>query len=383
MNSMVSQRSAFMDERRTFFNFKNKPKLSIALKRPVRVSVVSSQKTDKSIKVGILGATGYAGLELIRCIASHPYFHVSLITAGKEAKEAGQSIGAIFPHLITRDLPDLVAINDADFSRVDAVFCCLPHGTSQEVIKSLPNRLKIVDLSVDFRLLDVIDYAKWYGQPHKALELQKHAVYGLTEIHRKKIQSASLVANPGCYPTAILLPLVPLIKANLIALEDITIYLNSGVGETGYLGTYLNPLSLYVLPEVEQELSDAANSKVTVTFISPTSPPKALRRCMLLSITVQMNTEASVEDLKQHLEGFYEKEEFVVLRHEGDEATHTKKVLGSNDCHINVFPDDCVPGRVTIISVIDKLVKGASGQALQNLNLMMGIPENLGLNCMP
>ncbi|KAL8199400.1 hypothetical protein R6Q57_012968 [Mikania cordata] len=262
MNSMVSQCSAFMDER-SFFNFKNKPKLSIALKRPVRVSVVSSKKTDKSIKVGILGATGYAGLELIRCIASHPYFHVSLMTAGKEAKEAGQSIGAMFPHLITRDLPDLIAINDADFSRVDAFFV---------VCHMAPARIS--------------DYEMLLTTPN--------------EIHRKKIQSASLVANPGCYPTAILLPLVPLIKANLIALEDITIYLNSGVGETGYL-----------VPEVEQELSDAANSKVTVTFISPTSPPKAL------------------------------KEEFVVLRHEGDEATHTKK--------------------------IDKLVKGASGQALQNL----------------
>ncbi|KAJ0683258.1 putative N-acetyl-gamma-glutamyl-phosphate reductase [Helianthus annuus] len=189
--------------------FVDKPKLLKARNRPVRALAISSQKADGAIKVGILGASGYTGVELIRFIANHPYFGISLMTADRKA---GQSIASVFPHLITRDLPDLVAVKDADFSSVDAVFCCLPHGTTQvskfllsrrsyveliaEIIKGLPSRLKIVDLSAvhlantmffilsilditynkrylqDFRLRDVNDYNEWYGQPHKASELQ-------------------------------------------------------------------------------------------------------------------------------------------------------------------------------------------------------------------
>ncbi|KAJ0849172.1 putative N-acetyl-gamma-glutamyl-phosphate reductase [Helianthus annuus] len=260
-----------------------------------------------------------------------------------------------------------------------------------EIIKGLPTRLKIVDLSADFRLRDINDYNEWYGQPHKASELQKEAVYGLTEIYRNKIQSARLVANPGCYPTTILLPLVPLLKARLIGLQDILIVSNSGVSGAGRSAKEAN---LYTevsegifsygitrhrhVPEIEQELSDAANSKVTVSF-TPTLMP--MSRGMQSTINVQLAPGVSVVDLKQHLKGFYEKEEFVVVLPD-DQAPHTKYVQGSNGCHINVFPDR-IPGRAIIISVIDNLVKGASGQALQNLNLMMGIPENTGLSCMP
>ncbi|XP_021990460.1 probable N-acetyl-gamma-glutamyl-phosphate reductase, chloroplastic isoform X1 [Helianthus annuus] len=361
MNSMVTQRSAFMDGR-CLDKFQEKPKLLIAGKRHVRVSVVSSShKPDHSIKVGILGASGLTGGQLIPFIAKHPFMDITLMTA---EDEAGQSIESVFPHLVMHDMPDLVAIQDADFSGVDAVFSCLPPGASQEIIKGLPSRLKIVDLSADFTLRDVNDYVEWYGQPQKARELQKEAVYGLTEIHRKKIQSARLVANPGCYPTAILLPLVPLIRANLVTSEHIVIFSNSGVSET--------------VPEIDQELSDAANSKVAVSFIST---QKLISQGLVLVIHVQMAPGASVEDLKQHLIEFYEKEEFVVPL-AGDQAPNTKDVQGSNSCHINVFPD-CAPGTAIIVSVIDKLVKGASGQALQNLNLMMGFSENVGLSRVP
>ncbi|KAI3702461.1 hypothetical protein L6452_28199 [Arctium lappa] len=384
---MVALRSIFMDGG-CFSRFQDEAKLLKARKMPVRCSVLSAQKPDKSIRVGILGASGYTGAELIRFLANHPYFGISLMTADRKA---GQSIGSVFPHLITKDLPDLVAVKDADFSSVEAVFCCLPHGTTQEIIKGLPARLKIVDLSADFRLRDLNDYGEWYGQPHKASELQKEAVYGLTEIYRNKIQSARLVANPGCYPTTILLPLIPLLKANLIALQNIVIVSNSGVSGAGRSAKEAN---LYTeisegifsygitrhrhVPEIEQELSDAANSRVTVSF-TPTLMP--MSRGMQSTINVQMAPGVSVKDLKQHLTGFYEKEEFVVVL-PNDAAPHTKYVQGSNGCHINVFPDR-IPGRAIIISVIDNLVKGASGQALQNLNLMMGIPENTGLSCMP
>ncbi|KAI7754980.1 hypothetical protein M8C21_016344 [Ambrosia artemisiifolia] len=388
MNSTLALRSASFTDGRCFSRFQDKPKLLDARKRPVRALAISSQKADKAIKVGILGASGYTGVELIRFIANHPYFSISLMTADRKA---GQSIASVFPHLVKQDLPDLVAVKDADFSSVEAVFCCLPHGTTQEIIKSLPTRLKIVDLSADFRLRDINDYNEWYGQPHKASELQKEAVYGLTEIYRNKIQSARLVANPGCYPTTILLPLVPLLKARLIGLQDILIVSNSGVSGAGRSAKEAN---LYTevsegifsygitrhrhVPEIEQELSDAANSKVTVSF-TPTLMP--MSRGMQSTINVQLAPGVSIVDLKQHLKGYYEKEEFVTVL-PNDQAPHTKYVQGSNGCHINVFPDR-IPGRAIIISVIDNLVKGASGQALQNLNLMMGIPENTGLSCMP
>ncbi|KAG5548071.1 hypothetical protein RHGRI_013682 [Rhododendron griersonianum] len=336
------------------------------------------QMPEKSVRIGVLGASGYTGSEIVRLLANHPYFGITVLTADRKA---GQSIGSVFPHLATQHLPDMIAVNDADFSNVDAVFCCLPHGTTQEIIKALPKGLKIVDLSADFRLRDIDDYEKWYGQPHRAPELQREAVYGLTEIYRTDIKDARLVANPGCYPTSIQLPLVPLIKANLIRSENIIIDAKSGVSGAGRGAKEAN---LYTeiaegihsygitghrhVPEIEQGLAEAANSKVT-------------SRGMQSSIYVELAPGASVEDLRQHLKVFYENEEFVVLGKE-KEVPHTRHVRGSNYCIMNVFPDR-ITGRAIILSVIDNLVKGASGQALQNLNLMMGIPENTGLTYLP
>ncbi|CAI9781904.1 unnamed protein product [Fraxinus pennsylvanica] len=271
-------------------------------------------------------------------------------------------------HFIIKDLPDMVAVKDADFSNVDAVFCCLPHGTTQEIIKGLPSNLKIVDLSADFRLRDVGEYEEWYGQPHKAQDLQKEAVYGLTEISRREIQNARLVANPGCYPTSIQLPLIPLIKAKLIEVRNIIIDSKSGVSGAGRGAKEAN---LYTeiaegihsygitrhrhVPEIEQGLSDAANSEVTVSFTPHLMP---MSRGMQSTIYVEMAPGVSIQDLYQHLSSFYENEEFVTLLKK-NEVPHTRHVRGSNYCFMNVFPDR-IPGRAIIISVIDNLVKGAS-----------------------
>ncbi|XAR72870.1 N-acetyl-gamma-glutamyl-phosphate reductase [Bertholletia excelsa] len=349
---------------------------------------VKGQVPEKSVRIGVLGASGYTGSEIIRLLANHPYFSITLMTADRKA---GQSIGSVFPHLATQHLPDMIAIKDADFSSVDAVFCCLPHGTTQEIVKALPRGLKIVDLSADFRLRNIDEYEKWYGQPHKAQKLQEEAVYGLTEIYRREIQDAHLVANPGCYPTSVQLPLVPLIKANLIETKNIIVDSKSGVSGAGRGAKESN---LYTeiaegihsygvtshrhVPEIEQGLSEAANSEVTISFTPHLMP---MSRGMQSTIYVELPSGVSVEDLYQHLRISYENEEFVVLLKE-KEVPHTRHVRGSNYCIMNVFPDR-IPGRAIIISVIDNLVKGASGQALQNLNLMMGIPENTGLTYMP
>ena len=169
--------------------------------------------TPSRTRIAILGASGYTGVELLRILANHPQVEIVAMTADRQA---GKPIGAVFPHLARRNLPDLVTIDSVDWNGVDLVFCCLPHGTTQEVIAKLPRHLKILDLSADFRLANVETYAEWYGHAHRAVELQKEAVYGLTEISRAAIGNARLVAVPGCYPTSAQLPLVPLLKKGLI-----------------------------------------------------------------------------------------------------------------------------------------------------------------------
>ncbi|XP_020273193.1 probable N-acetyl-gamma-glutamyl-phosphate reductase, chloroplastic isoform X2 [Asparagus officinalis] len=349
---------------------------------------VKVHNSKETVRIGLLGASGYTGAEIVRLLANHPHFSITVLTADRKA---GKSMGSVFPHLITQDLPNLVAVKDADFSDVDAVFCCLPHGTTQEIIKGLPKELKIVDLSADFRLRNIDEYEKWYKQPHKAPELQKEAVYGLTEISREEIRNARLIANPGCYPTSIQLPLVPLIKGNLIELRNIIIDAKSGISGAG---RGANEANLYTeisegihsygitshrhVPEIEQGLADASHSKVTVSFTPHLMP---MNRGMQSTIYVEMSPGVTVDDLYQQLKNAYEGEEFVKLLNKGD-IPHTNHVKGSNYCLMNVFQDR-IPGRAIIISVIDNLVKGASGQAIQNLNLMLGYPENSGLHCLP
>eukprot|EP00850_Spirogloea_muscicola_P006460 SM000030S11469 [mRNA] locus=s30:870940:874420:+ [translate_table: standard] len=355
-------------------------------------------KLGETLKVGVLGASGYTGAEIVRLLATHPFFNVSLMTADRKA---GQSLSSVFPHITNQDLPDLVAVKDADFDSVDAVFCCLPHGTTQDIIAALPKKLKIVDLSADFRLKNIQEYAEWYGHDHRAADLQlmtantlctdirsqKEAVYGLTEVYRDDIRDARLVANPGCYPTSIQLPLIPLIKGGLIETEQIIADAKSGVSGAGRSAKEAN---LYTeiaeginaygvgshrhMPEIEQGLSEAAGSRVMISFTPHLMP---MSRGMQSTIYVQMKPGVTVDDLHNHLTSAYHDEEFVHVLPKGS-VPHTRNVRGSNYVIMNVFADR-LPGRAIVICAIDNLVKGASGQALQNLNLMMGAPEDCGL----
>ncbi|RZC03457.1 putative N-acetyl-gamma-glutamyl-phosphate reductase, chloroplastic isoform C [Glycine soja] len=325
----------------------------------VKCSSKSGNPTSlqNGVRVGVLGASGYTGSEVMRLLANHPQFGIALMTADRKA---GQPISSVFPHLSTRDLPDLIAIKDANFSDVDAVFCCLPHGTTQEIIKGLPKHLKIVDLSADFRLKDLSEYEEWYGQPHRAPDLQKEAIYGLTEVLREEIKNARLVANPGCYPTSVQLPLVPLIKASLIELKNIIIDAKSGVSGAGRsakenllftevtegLNSYGVTLHRHV-PEIEQGLADASGSKVTVSFTPHLIP---MSRGMQSTIYVEMAPGVRIEDLYQQLKLSYENEEFVFVLENGV-IPRTHSVKGTNYCLINVFPDR-IPGRAIIISVV-------------------------------
>ncbi|KAF8722125.1 hypothetical protein HU200_022765 [Digitaria exilis] len=345
-------------------------------------AAAAAAKSGDEVRIAVLGASGYTGAEIVRILANHPQFQIKVMTADRKA---GEQFSSVFPHLTSQDLPRLVAVKDADFSNVDAVFCCLPHGTTQEIIKGLPRHLKIVDLSADFRLRDINEYAEWYGHSHRAPELQEEAVYGLTELHRDNIRNARLVANPGCYPTSIQLPLVPLVKAKLIKLTNIIIDAKSGVSGAGTnlfeitnFPFLLKQIQIMSVPEIEQGLTDAAESKVTISF---TPHLMCMKRGMQSTMYVELASGVTTNDLYEHLKSTYEGEEFVKLLH-GSSAPHTSHVAGSNYCVMNVY-EDRIPGRAIIISVIDNLVKGASGQAVQNLNLMMGLPENMGLQYQP
>lgn len=338
--------------------------------------------------VGILGATGYTGAELLRLLQSHRSARVVCMTS---ERFAGQNIDQVFPHLTGRDLPTLSKIGEDDLSKLDAVFGCLPHGTTQEVIGALPKGPKIVDLSADFRLHDIAMYERTYGKPHQAVERQKTAAYGLTEHARPAIKETDLVANPGCYPTTAQLPLLPLIKAGLIQNDQIIIDAKSGVTgagrapKEGSLHTEVSEgLHAYGVnshrhtPEIEQGLSEAAGEPVAVTFTPHLIP---MNRGILATIYVKLLGDAEPEDLQEALERCYGEEPFVsVLPFKGLPAT--RDVRGTNLCHIAVHPGR-LPGQAILLSVTDNLVKGASGQALQNMNVMLGLAETEGLEQAP
>ncbi len=340
--------------------------------------------TKSFARIAILGASGYTGAELLRLLAHHPQAEIAALTADRQA---GKKIGAVFPHLARHDLPDLVAIGEVDWREIDVAFCCLPHGTTQEVIAGLPEHLRVLDLSADFRLADPDLYAKWYGHAHRAVALQREAVYGLTEIARGAIVKARLVAVPGCYPTGAQLPLIPLVKAGVIDADDIVIDAKSGVTgagraakETSLFAEVSEGVTAYGIahhrhmPEIEQGLSNAAGRPVTVSFTPHLMP---MNRGILSTIYVRMTGGATIEDLRRTLEAAYEHETFVrVLPHGQTPATH--HVRGSNLCLIGLA-EDRVKGRAILVSAIDNLVKGASGQAVQDMNVMLGLPETAGL----
>lgn len=324
------------------------------------------------IKTAILGASGYTGAELLRLLEHHPHVAITALTGDSQA---GKAMADVYPHLRHRNLPKLVKHTEVDFSKVDLVFCCLPHGTTQEIIAGLPANVKIVDLSADFRLFDVAQYAEWYGHEHRAVELQKEAVYGLTEHKRNAVKAARLVANPGCYPTSILTPLLPLVKAKLIDTKSIVINSLSGISGAGrsakqeMLFSELDGgVSAYGVgkhrhtAEIEQELG------FTISFTPHLVP---MTRGMLSTIHVNGDTAK----IRECLEAAYTNEPFVKVV-ANPPSTHS--VRGTNLCVMSVSKGR-LPNETIIVSVIDNLVKGASGQAVQNANLMFGFDETTAL----
>jgi N-acetyl-gamma-glutamyl-phosphate reductase len=344
--------------------------------------------TTERLSVAIFGASGYTGAELVRLLAHHPRVRIVALTADRAA---GKPLAAVFPHLGLLDLPALQRIEDVALDGLDAIFLGLPHGTTQGVVAALPAGLRAIDLSADFRLRDPSLYAEIYGKAHAAPELQTEAVYGLTEFARDALPDARLVACPGCYPTTAQLPLRPLLEAGLIDPDAIVIDAKSGVSgagraakESSLFAEMGEGFAAYGVathrhaPEIEQGLADSLGRPLTVGFTPHLVP---MTRGILATCYVRLADGAAPEDLDGALRRRYADEPFVrVLPFRA--LPSTLHVRGSNHCLIAAHPDRR-PGHAILLAVTDNLVKGAAGQAVQNLNVMFGLDERAGLGTLP
>ena len=345
-------------------------------------------KAKAKAAIAVLGASGYTGAELVRLLLCHPRAELTLLTADRRA---GLEMREVFPQFSPFALPKLVSIDAIDWpkARLDLAFCALPHGTTQKVIKELLAKApatKVVDLSADFRLADIAAYERWYGHAHQAPALQTEAVYGLAEVYRSDVKKARLVANPGCYTTAAQLPLLPLLRAKAIDPDEIVIDAKSGMTGAGRAakeemlfsevseGFHAYGVGHHRhMAELDQEFSKAAGRELIVTFTPHLVP---MNRGILATIYVR-GLKKSPEDLHAILLKSYMNEPFVHVLPFG-EMPQTRHVRGSNMTFIGVAKDR-IPGRAIICSALDNLVKGAAGQAVQNMNLMLGFPETTGL----
>lgn len=339
-----------------------------------------------TLKIGIIGGSGYTGAELMRLSATHPEMHVKYITANKYA---GTRVDALYPNL-TGIIDTEFRVYELDEAKKnDVIFLALPHGKAMEVAPELLNAgCRVIDLSGDFRLSEAIVYESWYKKPHTNKELLGKAVYGLPELYADKIKSATFVSNPGCYVTSALLALTPLLKNKSIDTKGIVVDSLSGVSgagrdakpETHFCKVDENLTAYKVggihqhIPEIEQYLSDIADEKIMISFTPHLMP---VSRGILTTVYADINKTATVDSMIDLFSTYYNAKPFAKVLSEG-QMPQTKSVLGSNYCHIGLEIDERT-GKIIVISAIDNLVKGASGQAIQNMNLMMGLPEDTGL----
>lgn len=342
---------------------------------------------SKKVKIAIAGASGYAGGELVRLAAAHPYFEITAVTS---EKSAGQAVSDVFPslkglveHRFEALAPDALA------DRADAIFLALPHTKSQDPVATCVKAGKlIVDLSADYRLKSVAAYEQWYHTPHAYPHLLTEAVYGLPELHRTAIAKAKLVASPGCYPTAAVLQLAPLVANGLVQSDMIVIDAKSGVSGAGRSPALpyhfpeahesLEPYKIGQhrhIPEIEQELSGLMRQAggVTVTFTPHLVP---MNRGILSTAYCKLTQPIQLSNLRHLYQDFYKGERFVRLSEEI--VPNPRYIKGTNYCDIGVYAD-VRAGWVVTVAAVDNLVKGAAGQAIQAMNLMLGLPEETGL----
>ena len=344
------------------------------------------------IKVGIVGGTGYTGVELLRILSQHPEVSLQAITS---RKEVGLGVADMFPSLRKQVALKFCDPAEAGLDKCDVVFFATPNGIAMQQTKALLDAgVRVIDLAADFRIKDVAVWEKWYGMPHACPELVAEAVYGLPEVNRSSIRGARLVANPGCYPTAVQLGFLPLIETagmEMVNTAHLVADAKSGVSGAGrkaevpaLFAEAADNFKAYGvpghrhLPEIKQGLSAAAAKPVGLTFVPHLTP---MIRGIHATLYAQLTSKVSDADLQNLFEKRYAKEPFVDVLPAGSHPD-TRSVRGANVCRIAVHRPQG-GDTVVVLSVIDNLVKGAAGQAVQNMNLMFGLPETMGIDHVP
>lgn len=339
------------------------------------------------VKVAICGGSGYTGAELLRVLSGHPEVQITVVTS---EKSAGKRVKDLFPHL--HKYSDLVyepLDKEEILNKADLFFMALPHGASQEAVDYFFNKgKKVIDLSADYRLSDPLVYEEWYRTPHRFVDTLKSAVYGLPEIHREEIRTANLLANPGCYPTGAILGLYPVVKEDIIDTENIIVDSKSGTSgagrkaEVSFSYCEINEgFKAYGVavhrhtPEIEQELSIIANKKININFTPHLVP---MDRGIISTIYVKLKKKSETSEIVSIYKKYYENEPFINVLEEGY-YPNAKNVRGSNYCEIGLKVNKRTDTLI-IVTAIDNLVKGASGQAVQNMNIMLGFKETTALD---
>jgi len=342
------------------------------------------------MKVAIIGATGYGGIELIRLLEQHPYFSIASLHS---FSQVGECITNVYPHFQNVLVHTLKEINAEEIKKkAEIVFLATPAGVSGELTpKLLAVGLKVIDLSGDFRMKDPLIYEQWYKRAAAKEEVLSEAVYGLSEWKRPEIQNTNLIANPGCFATAALLAILPLVRSGMIEEDSIIIDAKSGVSGAGKTPTTMthfpelyDNLHIYKvnehqhIPEIEQMLAEWNREAKPITFSTHLIP---ISRGIMVTLYAKVKREMEIEQLQKLYEETYEQSAFIRIRTQG-EFPSPKEVRGSNYCDMGIAYDERT-GRVTVVSVIDNMMKGAAGQAIQNANIVAGLEETTGLQHMP
>tara|TARA_B100001250_G_C19700654_1_gene744601 strand:+ start:158 stop:1183 length:1026 start_codon:yes stop_codon:yes gene_type:complete len=337
-----------------------------------------------SLNIAIAGATGYVGLELLNLLLKHPKAKIKYLCA---TKSIGKHIKYFNKDIKKKNLPVISKINNIDWNKIDIIFTALPNGEAQKIAKKIPNNIKLIDLSADFRLKNPNEYKKWYGINHKSKNLIKKSIYAITEFKRKQISKYKIISCPGCYPTSIQLPLVPLLMKNKIILNNIIVDSKSGYSGAGKnikkkfkFKNLFNSVSAYGvgshrhMAEIDQELSKVSKKKIKVSFTPHLIP---MFRGILSTIYLQTKKANSAKEIYNFLKKYHKRNHFIKMAKFNSNIT-TGDVINTNNCIISVCKTR-KKNMIIVISAIDNLIKGASGQAIQNMNAAYNFKENMGL----
>ena len=337
-----------------------------------------------SLNIAIAGATGYVGLELIKILSKHPKAKIIYLCA---QKSVGKHIRFFDKSIKNKKLPKISKISKINWSKINIIFTALPNGESQKIANILPENIKLIDLSADFRLKDPNLYSKWYGLKHKSKKLIKKSVYAITEFSRKKLAKSKIISCPGCYPTSIQLPLIPLLENKLIKINNIIVDSKSGYSGAGKnikkkfkFKNLFKSVSAYGvashrhMPEIDQELSKISKNKITISFTPHLLP---MFRGILSTIYIETKLNNGANKIYKYLKKYHKKNFFVKIA-KFNTAIGTGDIMNTNFCKISICKSRN-NNSVIIISAIDNLIKGGSGQAVQNMNVAFNLNENAGL----